>query len=82
MKKFRVFGTVLTLAFIIGGCGNFGKNANNANREDALIIKEKEKDGGTVQTGAGYGFTLFDLEIEIDGSDTVDALYDVTTETI
>ena len=82
MTKFRLFGIVILSLGIIAGCGNLGENANNANREDAVIIKDSEKNGGTMQTGAGYGFTLFDLEIDVDGKDAIAVEYDVQTEKI
>ena len=83
LKKLRIFGVVvLAGAFIIGGCGNFGKNANNANREDALIIKEKEKVGGSLETGNGYGFSSFDLEIDVDGNDAIEINYNVEVKKI
>ncbi len=62
----------------MGGCGNFGKNANTPNREEAVIINEDEKTGGSIETGDGYGFTTFDLDIEVEGKDAIEADYDVT----
>ncbi len=69
---------MITGALLMGGCGNFGKNADKPNREEAVIINEDEKDGGSIETGDGYGFTSFDLEIDVDGKDAIDADYDVT----
>ena len=63
---------------MLGGCGNFGKNADKPNREEADIIHEDEKEGGSMETGEGYGFTKFDLEIDVDGKDAIEADYDVT----
>ncbi|CAM3138925.1 YusW family protein [Filibacter tadaridae] len=68
----------LSSALLMGGCGNFGKNANEDNREDADIIHENEKEGGSLETGDGYGFDQFDLEIDVDGNDAIDTEYDVT----
>ncbi|WP_438314715.1 YusW family protein [Sporosarcina sp. FA9] len=83
MKKIIFLGFVLLLgAFIVSGCGNFGKNADKSNREEAVIIPEKDKVGGSMQTGNGYGFDKFDLDIEIDGKDAVDAEYDVSKSKI
>lgn len=62
----------------MGGCGNFGKNADKPNREEATLIHEDEKAGGSVETGDGYGFTTFDLEIDVEGKDAIEAAYDVT----
>lgn len=69
---------ILTGALILGGCGNFGKNADKPNRENADIIHENEKAGGSLETGGGYGFTSFDLEIDVDGKDAIDADYEVS----
>ncbi len=62
----------------MGGCGNLGKNADKPNREEAVIINEDEKVGGSIETGNGYGFSSFDLEIDVDGKDAIDADYKVT----
>lgn len=69
-------------AFIVGGCGNLGKNADKANTEEAVVIPERDKVGGSMETGDGYGFNKFDLDIEIDGKDTIDAEYDVSKSKI
>ena len=55
----------------------FGKNADKPNREEAVIINEDEKAGGSIETGNGYGFTSFDLEIDVDGKDAIEVDYDV-----
>ena len=67
----------LTGALMLSGCGNFGKNADKPNREDATIIHEDEKAGGSLETGDGYGFTSFDLDIEVNGKDAIEANYEV-----
>ncbi len=78
MNLFKIAGTVaLTSVLLLSGCGNFGKNADKPNREDADIIHEHEKEGGSLETGDGYGFSSFDLEIGVDGKDVIDADYDV-----
>lgn len=79
MKFFKLTTTVtLTGALLLSGCGNFGKNADEPNREDADIIHKHEKEGGSLETGDGYGFSTFDLEIDVDGKDAIDVDYDVT----
>lgn len=79
MRKLNVTSVILiTGALMLGGCGNFGKNANEPNREDAVIINEEEKAGGSIETGDGFGFTSFDLDIDVDGKDAIEADYDVT----
>lgn len=78
LRKLNIVTTlVITGALLMSGCGNFGKNADNPNREEAIIINEDEKVGGSIETGNGYGFTSFDLEIDVDGKDAIDADYDV-----
>ncbi|MCG7343561.1 YusW family protein [Sporosarcina sp. ACRSL] len=67
----------LFAALILGACGNASENADDPKREDADIIYKDEKEGGTLETGDGYGFNKFDLEIEVDGRDTIDAEYEV-----
>jgi len=79
LRKLNAVGTiVISGALLMGGCGNFGKNADEPNREEAIIINEDEKAGGSIETGNGYGFTSFDLEIDVDGKDAIDADYEVT----
>lgn len=76
MRKFTLLtAAALTGALALSGCGNSGKNADKPNREDATIIHEDEKAGGSLETGDGYGFTSFDLDIEVDGKDAVEAEY-------
>ncbi|MGN7385696.1 YusW family protein [Sporosarcina sp. SAFN-015] len=73
----KVVMLLLMAVLVLGACGNASKNADDPAREDATIIYEDEKEGGTMNTGDGYGFNEFDLEIEVDGKDAVDAEYDV-----
>lgn len=78
MKTIKVTGAVLlTSALLIGGCGNTNKNADAPNREDATITQDKDKEGGTLQTGDGYGFNSFELEIDVEGKDVVDVEYEI-----
>lgn len=78
MKTIKVTGAVLlTSALLIGGCGNNNKNADAPNREDATITQDKDKEGGTLQTGDGYGFNSFELEIDVEGKDVVDVEYEI-----
>lgn len=79
MKLFKFTSTVALISvLLLGGCGNSGKNANEPNREEADIIHEHEKEGGSLETGDGYGFSKFDLEIDVDGKDAIDAEYEIT----
>lgn len=78
MKKIQLVGVVALIgALVLGGCGNSGNNADKPNRENATIIHENEKAGGSLETGAGYGFTSFDLDIEVDGKDAIEADYEI-----
>lgn len=79
MKKFTIGITLfISTLLLVTGCGNFGKNADKPGTEDALFTNERDKEGGTLETSAGYGFSQFDLEIDVDGKDAIDAEYDVT----
>ena len=76
MRKLTLLiAATLLGALMLSGCGNFGKNADKPNREDATIILEDEKAGGSLETGDGYGFTSFELDIEVDGKDAIEANY-------
>lgn len=76
-KIVKVTAFLLFAALVLGACGNSGKNADKPNREDATLVHEKEKEGGTLDTGNGYGFDKFDLDIDVDGKDTVEASYEM-----
>ncbi|MEK5040069.1 YusW family protein [Sporosarcina sp. FSL K6-3457] len=78
MRKLTILiAATLSGALMLSSCGNFGKNADKPNREDATIILEDEKAGGSLETGDGYGFTSFELDIEVDGKDAIEAEYQV-----
>ena len=76
-KQYRIGAVLLIVALVLGACGNLGKNADEPNREDADIVLEREKEGGTINTGDGYGFSSFDLDIDVGGKDAIEADYDV-----
>lgn len=78
MKKVATVGTALFASVLFaGGCGNFSKDADNDNRSEADIVTTDEKEGGDRDTGDGFGFSNFDLEIDVNGEDAVDAEYKV-----
>ena len=78
MNKLLTMGSVLfASALVIGGCGNASDDANTDNREEADIITTPEKEGGDRDTGDGYGFTEFDLEVDVDNEDAIDVDYKV-----
>lgn len=76
-SNMKVIMLFLVAVLVLGACGNASKNADDPTREDATIIYEDEKEGGTMNTGDGYGFSEFDLEIEVDGQDAIDVEYEV-----
>lgn len=76
-KIFKAGAFLLFAALVLGACGNLGKNADEPNREDATIIHEDEKEGGSLETGDGYGFDKFNLAIDVDGQDTIEAEYEM-----
>lgn len=81
VNKLLKMGSVLfASALVISGCGNVGDDADTDNREEADIITTEEKEGGDQRTGDAYGFTEFDLEIDVDNEDAVDVEYKVEEE--
>lgn len=78
MIKSKLFGTILFAGILlIGGCGNNDEKVVDGNKDKPLITTEPEDAGGSLEHGDGYGFSEFDLEIEIDGMDTIDLDYEV-----
>lgn len=78
MKNTIKFGALFLFAMLVlGACGNFGKNADKPDREDATMVYEREKEGGSLETGNGYGFDKFELEIEVDNQDVIEAKYEM-----
>ncbi|MET3576950.1 YusW family protein [Bhargavaea ullalensis] len=83
--------TLLSGTLVLGACGNGNndKNDNSATTEDTGNTTEEAPDNnaagenpaggkgdeGMQETQQGYGFKVFDLEIEVDGEDAVDADY-------
>jgi len=76
-NKLKAGMLFLAAVLVLGACGNADKNADDPKREDATIIYNDEKEGGTLETGDGYGFNKFDLEIEVEGKDVIDVEYEV-----
>lgn len=76
MKKLKVLGSLLIIGvLIIGGCG---KRSANAPKDDPVISTEAENAGGSLEHGDGFGFDIFELEIDFDEHDTISIDYDVT----
>ncbi|WP_339252100.1 YusW family protein [Sporosarcina sp. FSL W8-0480] len=71
----------LFAVLVLGACGNSNKDVGKGpdkplQKDNALVVKD-DAEGGTLNAGSGYGFDKFDLEIEVDGQDVVDAEYAV-----
>ncbi|WP_158541099.1 YusW family protein [Sporosarcina sp. BI001-red] len=81
MNKLATIGSVVFASVLfVSGCGNLGKDANKENREEADIVTKEQKEGGDQETGDGFGFNKFDLEIDIDNTDTIEAQYKIEKE--
>ena len=71
MHKLTVLGaTILLGALILGGCGNFGKNADKPNREDATMLVVTQK----IRTAQGADKILLLDEGKVVGYGTHDDL--------
>lgn len=78
MNKLVAMGSVVFASVLfVSACGNSGKNANEDNREEADIVTEESKEGGDRDNGDAYGFNKFELEIDVDNQDAIDAEYKV-----
>lgn len=78
MNKHKIFGIILSAGvLLIGGCGNSDEKVVDGNKDKPLITTEAEDAGGSAEYGDGYGFSEFDLEIDIDGADAIDIDYKV-----
>lgn len=76
LKKLKVLGCILIIgSLIIGGCG---KRSANDPKDNPVISTETENAGGSLEHGDGYGFGIFELEIDFDEHDTISIDYDVT----
>ncbi|WP_025783229.1 YusW family protein [Sporosarcina sp. D27] len=78
MNKLAAMGSVVFASVLfVSGCGNTGKDANKDNREEADIVTNESKEGGDRDNGDAYGFNKFELEIDVDNQDAIDAEYKV-----
>ena len=81
MKKYKLFGMLLLAGILlIAGCGNNDDKVVDGNKDKPLLTTEPEDEGGSLQHGDGYGFTDFELEIDVDGAEAIDLLYKVDEE--
>ena len=80
-SKFLII-TIFTSVLLIAGCGNNDNNNKRSveSRDEPHFSSEIEDRGGSLQFGAGYGFSDFDLEIDIDGKDAIDIDYKIDTQ--
>lgn len=59
----------------MGACG---KKITDETRDDPTLTTELETEGGSIESGDGYGFTIFELDIEVNGEDMIAIDYDVS----
>lgn len=84
LSRFKILGIVLfSCALIIGGCGkngNSGDNAPDGSQKDDAVIENHKGDnvGGSKEHADGFGFTDFELEIDVDGKDAISTDFDVS----
>ncbi|AOV08913.1 YusW family protein [Sporosarcina ureilytica] len=78
MRKWKFLSLILIISvLVIGACG---KKPADDTKNDPVLTTEKETEGGSIESGDGFGFTIFDLEIDINGEDAIDVSYDVTEQ--
>lgn len=68
---------LLITTLIISACG---KKMTDTPKDDPSLTTEREIEGGSLESGDGFGFTLFDLEIVTDQDETINIWYDVSKE--
>ncbi|MDN4606089.1 YusW family protein [Sporosarcina highlanderae] len=72
---------LLFAVLILGACGNsnkdVGKGPDKPLQQDNTLSVKTDVEGGSLDSGKGYGFDKFDLEIEVDGQEVVDVQYAV-----
>lgn len=75
MRKLISFSLLLIAAvLLLGAC----VKTADVNQEDEPTISSKpETEGGSMETGDGYGFVVFDLTIDVDGEEVISTTYDV-----
>ncbi|QTD40593.1 YusW family protein [Sporosarcina sp. Te-1] len=81
MKKILLFGTLLlAFALVLGACGNKKDDTQGTDPSEDSVQNVDDQDGGTMNTGNAYGFDNFDLEIEVDGQEAIQATYKMDKE--
>lgn len=76
MKKAIWFLFVLVISSLLLAACRGSSNPEHSSA-DPIIETEREKDGGSLETGDGFGFTYLQLSIEVDGEEAVHIRYDV-----
>ena len=73
LRKLVFFGTFLcAVVLFVVGCGNNDEKVVDGNKDKPLFTSELEDAEGLQLNGEGYGFDEFDLEIDVDGVETID----------
>lgn len=60
----------------MGACGK--KDSQNIMEDDPSLTTELETEGGSVESGDGYGFDIFQLDMKTTSGETVLISYDVS----
>lgn len=75
MKKFIYFSLLLVASLVLlGACV---KNPDSDEPKEPEVTSKPETEGGSMETGDGYGFTKLSLTIEVDGEETIHTDYNV-----
>ncbi|HLR11519.1 MAG TPA: YusW family protein [Sporosarcina sp.] len=74
-KTFWFLLTIAVIGFMLTACRGSSDPKNSS--EDPVITTEREVEGGSLETGDGFGFTYFQLTIDVDNEEAVHIRYDV-----
>lgn len=76
VKRLTWLGIILIVGLLVmGACG---KKMTDETKDDPTLTTDRETEGGSLESGDGYGFTIFDLDIEVNGEDMIAIDYDVS----
>lgn len=77
LKNLKLFSSILFVAVLfIGGCGSKDEKVADETKDKPLITTEAEDAEGSIEHGDGYGFTEFELEIDVEGEDMIEMDYE------
>lgn len=65
------------MILVMSACG---KKMTDTPKDDPVLTTEIETEGGSIESGNGYGFTIFNLEIITDKDEKITVWYDVSKE--